>query len=83
VNQLVELLGNDSGLVNIPKRPGEPDCTQADISRIRSQLGWSPKVELEEGVGVLLENVERWRSAPVWDEESIGEATRDWFKFLS
>ena len=83
VNHLVQLLGDGAEVVRIPKRPGEPDCTFADISRIKDLLGWSPKVGLEEGVGVLLENIDNWRTAPVWDEESIGAATRDWFKYLS
>ena len=32
VNRLVELLGGD--VVHVPKRPGEPDCTLADIAKI-------------------------------------------------
>jgi len=83
VNRLVELLNNDAGVVNLPKRPGEPDRTHADISKVTSKLGWSPKISLEEGVLVLLEDMERWRSAPVWDEASINDATRGWFKYLS
>jgi UDP-glucose 4-epimerase len=83
VNHLVQLLGDGGEVVRIPKRPGEPDCTFADISRIKDQLGWFPIVGLEEGVGVLLENIDNWRTAPLWDEASIGEATRGWFKYLS
>ena len=45
VNNLVKLLGGDK--VNIPKRPGEPDSTFADISKIRSELGWKPQVSYE------------------------------------
>jgi len=82
VNRLVELLGNETGVVHIPKRPGEPDCTLADISRIKAELGWSPCVSLEEGVGVLLDNIDYWRTAPVWNEKSIADATREWFKYL-
>jgi UDP-glucose 4-epimerase len=82
VNRLVELLGNEAGVVYVPKRPGEPDCTQADISRIKAELGWSPRVSLEEGVQILLENIDYWRAAKVWDEKSIADATRDWFKYL-
>ena len=33
INSLVSLLGNNKVLY-IPKRPGEPDCTFADISKI-------------------------------------------------
>lgn len=81
VNRLVELLG---GKVNyIPKRPGEPDCTFADISKIKRVLGWLPKVSLEEGVKIMLENIDYWREAPVWDANSIADATKDWFKYLS
>lgn len=37
VNRLVELLGGD--VVHIPKRPGEPESTWANISKIREHLG--------------------------------------------
>jgi len=82
VNRLVELLENEAGVVHVPKRPGEPDCTLADITRIKTELGWFPRVSLEEGVRILLENIDYWRRAPVWDEKSIANATRDWFKYL-
>ena len=83
INRLVELLGAEAGVVHIPKRPGEPDCTLAYISRIQAQLGWSPRVSLEEGVHILLENIDYWRTAPVWDEISIADATQEWFRCLS
>jgi UDP-glucose 4-epimerase len=68
--------------VYIPKRPGEPDCTWADIAKIKRLLGWSPKVSLEEGVGQLLAHIDCWREAPVWTPDTIETATRDWFKYL-
>jgi UDP-glucose 4-epimerase len=77
---LVELLGGD--VVHIPKRPGEPDCTYADTTKINKLLGWRPKVTIEEGVNILLENIDYWRTAPVWNPESIADATRDWFRYL-
>jgi len=80
VNRLVELLGGEK--VNIPKRPGEPDCTFADISRIKRDLGWSPKIAIEEGVAEVLKNIDYWRNAPVWTPTSIAAATQDWFKYL-
>ena len=64
VNRLVELLGGD--VVHIPKRPGEPDCTFADTLKIRQVLGWEPRVSFEEGVRLMLENIEYWHDAPVW-----------------
>ncbi len=80
VNRLVELL--DGEVVYLPKRPGEPDVTHADISRIRETLGWEPRVSFEEGVSVMMENIELWREAPLWTPGSIAEATREWFEKL-
>ena len=80
VNRLVELLGGDA--IHIPKRPGEPDCTYADISRIKEVLNWKPLVSFEQGVKIMLENIEYWREAPLWEPESIAEATKSWFKYL-
>jgi len=80
VNRLVELLGGD--VTHIPKRPGEPDCTFADISKIQKALGWKPKVSFEEGVKRMIENIDYWKDAPVWTPQSIGEATKTWFEFL-
>ncbi len=65
VNSLVGLLGGD--VTYIPKRPGEPDSTFADISKIKRMLGWQPKTSFEDGVSTMLENIELWREAPVWD----------------
>jgi UDP-glucose 4-epimerase len=81
INRLVELLGGK--ITYIPKRPGEPDCTFADTKKIQRILGWKPKVSFEEGVKIMLDNIEYWREAPVWDPNSIADATKDWFKYLS
>ena len=80
INRLTELLGGEK--IHIPKRPGEPDCTFADIQRITDDLGWSPKITIEEGVLKVLKNIDYWRNAPVWNPESIATATHDWFKYL-
>lgn len=80
VLRLVELLGGP--IVHIPKRPGEPDCTWADITRIRADLGWHPRVSFEEGVGRVLENIDYWREAPLWTPDTIAAATRTWFDAL-
>jgi UDP-glucose 4-epimerase len=52
------------------------------VSKIRRQLGWRAKVSIEEGVRILLDNIEYWRPAPVWTPASIEVATRDWFRYL-
>jgi UDP-glucose 4-epimerase len=81
VNRLVELLGGP--VVYVPKRPGEPDSTFADINRIQREVRWNPKISLEEGVRRMLGVIEDWRDAPLWEPNTIAEATRDWFKYLS
>lgn len=81
VNRLVELLGGDK--VYVPKRPGEPDCTWADITKINRHLGWQPRVSFENGVTRMLKHIEDWRDAPLWTPESIARATETWFKYLS
>ena len=81
VNKLVELL--EGNKINIPKRPGEPDCTFADITKIKNEIGWIPKVSVEEGVSEIIKHIEYWRNAPVWTPDSIESATKDWFKYLA
>ena len=80
VNRLVELLGGS--VVHLPKRPGEPDRTWANVSKIKKELGWEPKVSFEKGVSEMLKNIDHWRDAPVWEPESIKEATKNWFDRL-
>ena len=80
VNRIVELLRGET--VFIPKRPGEPDITHADISKIRKWLAWEPKVTLEEGVQAMLATLRDFQDAPVWTPETIEKATRNWFVHL-
>lgn len=80
INRLVELLQGD--VIHLPRRPGEPECTWADITKIRSHLGWEPLVSFERGVTEMLHNIEYWRQAPIWDSDSIREATKNWFAAL-
>lgn len=80
VNRLVELLGGE--VLHLPKRPGEPDCTWADITKIQAELDWAPRVSFEEGVATMVDCIDYWRDAPVWDPKSIEVATRSWFALL-
>jgi UDP-glucose 4-epimerase len=80
VNRLVELIGGP--VTYIPKRPGEPDVTWADIGRISDELGWRPRVPFEQGVGRMMAEIDKWRDAPLWDPESIARATKTWFEHL-
>ena len=80
VNRISELIGGE--IVYIPKRPGEPDCTFADISKINEELNWEPTISIERGVEMILENIHYWAKAPVWTPNEIKETTADWFKYL-
>jgi UDP-glucose 4-epimerase len=81
INRLVEILGGE--VVYVPKRPGEPDVTHADIAKITSLLGWRPTVPFEQGVGNMLANIDRWNDAPLWEPDSIAKATETWFRYMA
>ncbi len=80
INRLVEILGGE--VIYVPKRPGEPDCTWANITKIQTLLGWKPTISFEEGVKRMLTDIELWRDAPLWDPNSIAKATETWFRYL-
>jgi UDP-glucose 4-epimerase len=80
INRLVELIGGP--VTYIPKRPGEPDVTWANIGKIGRDLGWRPSIGFEEGVARMMAEIDKWRDAPLWDPESIARATRIWFDHL-
>jgi UDP-glucose 4-epimerase len=80
INRLVELLGGP--VTYVPRRPGEPDETFADIAKIRRDLAWAPRIGFEEGVQRMLGEIDRWKDAPLWDPGSIAKATETWFKYL-
>jgi len=80
ISRLVELIGGP--VVYIPKRPGEPDVTWADITKIRRDLDWKPLIPFEQGVRLMMAEIQNWRDAPLWDPESIKKATKTWFEAL-
>jgi UDP-glucose 4-epimerase len=80
VNRLVELIGG--AVTYLPKRPGEPDCTWADTTAIRRDLGWAPSVSFEDGVGRMMADIQEWKDAPLWEPDSIAKATKTWFDHL-
>ena len=81
VNLIASLIGGSK--VRVPKRPGEPDRSLADISKIKKQFSWKPKISINEGIKMLLNDINNWKEAPVWTPETIKEATKSWFKLLS
>jgi UDP-glucose 4-epimerase len=80
INRLVGLLGTE--IAYLPKRPGEPDCTFADVSAIQQALDWQAEVDFETGVKMMLAHIQDWHNAPLWTPEAIAGATADWFKYL-
>ena len=80
INYLVKLLGGNK--IFIPKRPGEPDITHANITKIKRELSWKPKVSFENGIKKVLKNINYWNDAPLWTPQKISKATQDWFKYL-
>ena len=80
VNRLAKLISKD--IIHIPKRPGEPDSTHADTTKAKKLLKWKPEVSFEEGVKIMLDNIDYWKDAPLWDPDSIEKETKSWFKYL-
>jgi UDP-glucose 4-epimerase len=81
INYLCHLL-KAKKIIHLPKRPGEPQLTWANIKRIKKDLKWLPLVSFENGVKNVLENIEYWKDAPLWNKNSIKKATKSWFKYL-
>jgi len=78
--ELAKLLKNK--IVHIPKRPGEPFKTFANINKAIKYLNWQPKILFENGVQELLKNINYWKHAPLWNKQKIQKATKEWFKYL-
>ena len=81
VNYIAKIIGGET--IKIPKRPGEPDRSLADISKIKKEINWEPKIKIEDGVKMMLKIIDNWKEAPVWTPEKITEATKPWFRYLN
>ena len=80
VNKIVKLLKGK--VVKIPKRPGEPEITYADITKIKKKTKWRPKIKIEKGIRLMINNIDDWKNAPLWTPNKIKKATKSWFKYL-
>ena len=78
--KLIKLIGGK--YIKIPKRPGEPDVTWANIKKIKNVTGWKPIVKFENGVEEMLKNINYWNNAPLWKPANIKKATKSWFKYI-
>jgi UDP-glucose 4-epimerase len=80
VNYVAKKIGGK--ITFIPKRPGEPDKTQSDIKKIKKFLKWKPQVSINQGIDIMIKNINDWKQAPVWTPNKIKNKTKVWFKFL-
>jgi UDP-glucose 4-epimerase len=81
VNKIITLLKGSK--ISIPKRPGEPEITFADIKKIKRLTNWRPKVSIKEGIKFMLKDIDNWRDAPLWTPKKINKATEKWFLYLN
>lgn len=81
VNKIITLLKGPR--IKIPKRPGEPEITFADIKKIKKLTNWRPKVSIKEGIQFMLKDIDNWRDAPLWTPKKIKKATKKWFLYLN
>lgn len=51
INELAEKIGGPT--VNIPPRLGEANLTLADCTKAKKVLGWTPNINLDQGLGLL------------------------------
>ena len=52
INAIAEIFGGTKKF--IPKRPGEPKNSLADISKIKKKINWKPNISIEQGINNLL-----------------------------
>ncbi len=54
INKIAQIFGGKK--IFVPKRPGEPKRSLANISKIRKDINWTPKISIEEGIKRFLKN---------------------------
>lgn len=79
IKQVAEIIGGER--CEIQERYGEPRCIYANNSKLR-RIGWSPKTDIGTGVKIMMENLDYWKGAKVWDPSSIEMETATWQKYL-
>jgi hypothetical protein len=53
--RIIALSGSTSEIVYVPRPEDDPTIRQPDITLARTELGWEPKVPLDEGLGRTIE----------------------------
>jgi UDP-glucose 4-epimerase len=54
INQIARIIGGEK--IFIPKRLNEPSRSCANISKIKKDISWKPKISINEGVKKLFGN---------------------------
>ena len=80
VNEMVKLIGGKKSF--IPKRPGEPSITHANITKVKLKLNWEPKKSFKDGINDVLKNIDYWKNSILWNKSNIKKVTKNWFKYL-
>ena len=60
--------------IKLPKRPGEPDITWSNIKKAKKILNWSPTISIEDGVDELMNNINYWKKAPIWNKKDYSKS---------
>jgi UDP-glucose 4-epimerase len=73
------------GVFLAQKLAGKPFTVVGDGTQTRDFTYVSDVVDalIKAAESILLDNIDYWRGAPVWDKESIAAATEKWFEYLS
>ena len=56
------------------------ECEELDILQ---KMVTKPKISFEEGVGLMMKEIDNWKNAPLWNKKNISEATKIWFKYMN
>ena len=51
--------GNKAELTFLPKRHGDQDIWISDISKIKNDLGWEPKISPQEGLKIMIDQIKK------------------------
>ena len=54
LNLISKELGKEVKIEKLPKREGESDFTQANLSKAKNLLNYEPKIKIEEGIKLFV-----------------------------
>jgi len=76
------------GLPDVSPTPEDADIRPMYPYALTKHIGetcvmhWAPKGSFEDGVNEMIDNIDYWCEAPLWDPQSIADATSGWFRYL-